>query len=107
MKDTLNSFFFHQRNVCSWCQKGFFQKEIERINVDYFILKLGKNGIILIKRNTTKKFIARKIKSPDVTGAGDTVISVASLVSCIESDLKQLGFLANLAGGQVCEKVGG
>lgn len=42
----------------------------------------------------------------DVCGAGDTVISVASLVSCIESDLKQLGFLANLAGGQVCEKVG-
>ena len=83
---------------------SFFQKEIERINVDYFILKLGKKGIILIKRNTTKKFIARKIKSPDVTGAGDTVISTLSLMIALENKIESCVEYANIAAGKVVEK---
>jgi D-glycero-beta-D-manno-heptose-7-phosphate kinase len=42
----------------------------------------------------------------DVSGAGDTVISVASI--CVALDVKPplMAFLANLAGGIVCEYVG-
>lgn len=42
----------------------------------------------------------------DVSGAGDTVISVAAL--CLAGGLPpaQIAALANLAGGQVCERVG-
>lgn len=42
----------------------------------------------------------------DVCGAGDSVISIASLILPLTQDLEQIGLLANLAGGQVCEQVG-
>jgi len=42
----------------------------------------------------------------DVSGAGDTVISVASLCLAKEQDGQMIAFLSNLAGGLVCEKVG-
>ncbi|MBN2236474.1 MAG: hypothetical protein JW729_02880 [Bacteroidales bacterium] len=42
----------------------------------------------------------------DVSGAGDTVISVASLCLALNTDKKTLAELSNLAGGLVCEEVG-
>jgi len=42
----------------------------------------------------------------DVSGAGDTVISVAALCLACNLDTFKLAFLANLAGGLVCEEVG-
>jgi D-glycero-beta-D-manno-heptose-7-phosphate kinase len=45
-------------------------------------------------------------KIADVCGAGDTVISVASLGIACGLDMKQIAILCNIAGGQVCEEVG-
>lgn len=42
----------------------------------------------------------------DVCGAGDTVISIVALGLGLRLDLQETALLANLAGGQVCEKVG-
>ncbi len=42
----------------------------------------------------------------DVSGAGDTVISVAALCLAIDLDPLAIASLANLAGGLVCEEVG-
>jgi len=42
----------------------------------------------------------------DVCGAGDTVISIVALGLGLKLDLQETALLANLAGGQVCEKVG-
>lgn len=42
----------------------------------------------------------------DVSGAGDTVISVASLCLALGTSLHELAAIANLAGGLVCEHVG-
>lgn len=42
----------------------------------------------------------------DVSGAGDTVISVVSLGLALGLPAPVLGLLGNLAGGQVCEQVG-
>ena len=42
----------------------------------------------------------------DVCGAGDTVISVAALAVALGLGLEETAMLANLAGGQVCERVG-
>ncbi len=39
----------------------------------------------------------------DVSGAGDTVISIAALGLAAGLDLKMIATLSNLAGGQVCE----
>ena len=42
----------------------------------------------------------------DVCGAGDSVISLTALGLAIKLELNEIAKLANLAGGQVCEKVG-
>ena len=42
----------------------------------------------------------------DVSGAGDTVISVASLAMAAGLPPKMMALMSNLAGGLVCEKVG-
>lgn len=42
----------------------------------------------------------------DVCGAGDTVISIAALGLALGVPPAELAVLANLAGGQVCERVG-
>jgi bifunctional ADP-heptose synthase (sugar kinase/adenylyltransferase) len=41
-----------------------------------------------------------------VSGAGDTVIAVASLVYASTKDVALMGEMANIAGGLVCEEVG-
>ena len=42
----------------------------------------------------------------DVSGAGDTVIAVASLMYALTKDIRLAAELANIAGGLVCEEVG-
>ncbi len=42
----------------------------------------------------------------DVSGAGDTVIAVASLLFAATGDMKLMAEVANIAGGLVCEEVG-
>ena len=42
----------------------------------------------------------------DVSGAGDTVIAVASLVYAYSKDMVLAAEMANIAGGLVCEEVG-
>ena len=42
----------------------------------------------------------------DVSGAGDTVIAVASLVYAATKNILLTAEIANLAGGIVCEDVG-
>lgn len=42
----------------------------------------------------------------DVSGAGDTVIAVASLVYATTRDINLMAEIANIAGGLVCEEVG-
>ena len=42
----------------------------------------------------------------DVSGAGDTVIAVASLLYAVTGDVHLMAEVANIAGGLVCEEVG-
>ncbi|HEX6181831.1 MAG TPA: carbohydrate kinase, partial [Chitinophagaceae bacterium] len=42
----------------------------------------------------------------DVSGAGDTVIAVASLVYAASRNVHVMAEIANIAGGLVCEEVG-
>ncbi len=42
----------------------------------------------------------------DVSGAGDTVIAIASLVFAATGDARLMAEMANIAGGLVCEEVG-
>ncbi len=83
-------------------------KELKRkLNAEYVLLTLGAEGIALfgngdeINRIPTK---ARKVS--DVSGAGDTVISTLTVALSAGADIKEAAYLANFAGGLVCEDVG-
>ena len=57
--------------------------------------------------NKEKIYIPAHIRTiADVSGAGDTVISVATLCLAIGLPIEKVAAYANLAGGLVCEKSG-
>ena len=69
-------------------------------------ITLSEHGV-LIKDQSTKKHIPAHIRSiADVSGAGDTVISVASLCLALNQSITMTAEISNLAGGLVCESVG-
>lgn len=81
--------------------------ELEKILKNYIsFVTLSEHGV-WIKQGELKKHIAAHPREiMDVSGAGDTVISVAALGLAIGLQPDHLAALANLAGGLVCERVG-
>ncbi len=76
------------------------------INPKYTFITLSEYGVY-INEGEEDFFIPAHLRNiTDVSGAGDTVISVAAL--CLACGLKPelIGEISNLAGGLVCEKVG-
>ena len=60
-----------------------------------------------ICNNSKKVHIeAHKREITDVSGAGDTVIAVATLCLLTKAPLEAIAQISNIAGGMVCEKPG-
>ena len=71
------------------------------------LLTLGENGMYLRHHKKSYRVPAHLRDIADVSGAGDTVISVAAaLCLAAGADAKTLLELSNLAGGLVCEHAG-
>ena len=70
------------------------------------LLTLSERGICINSEKEFKHTPAFKCDIIDVSGAGDTVISVASLCLASGMDYTDLSILSTLAGGIVCEEVG-
>lgn len=78
----------------------------QQLNNKITFITLSENGVF-IKDKSDKKQIPAHIRSiSDVSGAGDTVISVASLCLSLNQPIEVIAEIANLAGGLVCESVG-
>lgn len=77
-----------------------------RQNIEMLMVTLSEAGIFFSVNGTDKIIPAHVRTVSDVSGAGDTVISIAAL--CIGCKLSPhiTAELSNLAGGLVCEKVG-
>lgn len=69
-------------------------------------ITLSENGVYITDHKNNHHEPAHVRNISDVSGAGDTVISVASLCLALQIPIQQVAALANLAGGLVCEKVG-
>ncbi|MEW6773617.1 MAG: bifunctional ADP-heptose synthase [Bacteroidota bacterium] len=70
------------------------------------LLTLADKGVIINTRASKIHIPAHLRKIADVSGAGDTVISVAALCEALQCDPFLTAALSNLAGGLVCEEVG-
>ena len=79
-----------------------------RKEMDYQIglITLSERGVLI--QNNAKSFsaVAHSRNIADVSGAGDTVISVAACALAVGADLETIANLSNLAGGLVCEHPG-
>ena len=78
----------------------------ERINATLNLVTLSEHGIFVSENDTGELVKAHKRSVSDVSGAGDTVISVAALCLASGIDMLTMAKLANVAGGLVCEKFG-
>ncbi len=74
------------------------------------LLTLSENGVMLVKKDVNGLHIeqipAHRRHIADVSGAGDTVLSVATLCLAANMNSKEVAEWANLAGGIVCEYAG-
>jgi rfaE bifunctional protein kinase chain/domain len=75
-------------------------------NIQYLLLTLSEHGVILVDKEHYQAIPAHVRDIADVSGAGDTVVSVAALCMAAGLSAYKAAALANLAGGLVCEKVG-
>ncbi|MDX1699917.1 MAG: PfkB family carbohydrate kinase, partial [Melioribacteraceae bacterium] len=77
------------------------------MNAKYVLLTLGEKGIALFERGRDEVKIPTKArKVADVSGAGDTVISTITFALCAGASIEEAAYIANYAGGLVCEEVG-
>ncbi|MEQ8703493.1 MAG: bifunctional ADP-heptose synthase [Phaeodactylibacter sp.] len=72
----------------------------------YSLVTLSERGIYLNNKGQGQTIPTYPRSITDVCGAGDTVFAVAGLGLAIGLPLDEIARLANLAGGQVCERVG-
>lgn len=77
-----------------------------KLKAESILVTLADKGIVTNSRKVKEHFEAHVRSIADVSGAGDTVISVAALCRALECKDQVTAALANLAGGLVCEQVG-
>lgn len=70
------------------------------------LITLSELGVFINSPKSKHHISAHHRDITDVSGAGDTVISVATLCLALNQDPEMIAELSNLAGGLVCENVG-
>lgn len=119
--------FFHYRNVTLFkpnlkeLREGLktdlenpSEKALTKVASDFaskqkiksLLITLSEKGVYYFSKKDAGIIPAHLRNISDVSGAGDTVISVASLALASGMSLKEIAAISNLAGGLVCEKVG-
>jgi D-glycero-beta-D-manno-heptose-7-phosphate kinase len=82
-------------------------KILEKTNAENVVLTLSEGGIAIFEKNKPEQRMLTKAKIvADVSGAGDTVISTLTMALAAKADILEASYLANYAGGIVCEEVG-
>lgn len=77
-----------------------------KLNHRLSLITLSEYGLIITAEDESCQIPAEEIQIADVSGAGDTVISAATLCLAAGADLKSIAQISNLAGASVCERVG-
>jgi rfaE bifunctional protein kinase chain/domain len=94
----------------TFSEKDQFENAVSKLesklNNTVSFVTLSEHGVF-IKDGKEQHYIPAHIRNiADVSGAGDTVISIATLCLTAGLPIKEIAEIANLAGGLVCEKSG-
>lgn len=78
----------------------------QQYDIEYMLVTLSEMGVIINDKDGYHRMKAKIRKIADVSGAGDTVISVAA--ACLAAGMapQNIANIANIAGGLVCEQPG-
>lgn len=91
-------------------EKQIFESAIstlnEKIQNSFTFVTLSEFGVAISDHSSVDYIDAHVRTISDVSGAGDTVIAVATLCLCSGCSMKEIAQISNLAGGLVCEKSG-
>src|SRR6185312_5445074 len=77
-----------------------------KLDHDISLITLSEKGVFYQEENNKNILPSHRRNIADVSGAGDTVIAVASLIYAATKDIALAAKIANIAGGIVCEEVG-
>ncbi len=104
LKEGLNvSFSFSSNKPAFLKAVNELNKELEN---DISFITLSEHGVFIQNKNEEHFVNAHYRNIADVSGAGDTVIAVATLCLVAGASLKEIAEISNIAGGLVCEKSG-
>lgn len=82
------------------------QKILKDLKPKMLLLTLGEDGMLLFEKDKKKHIPTAALEVYDVTGAGDTVISVFTLALSAGASGYEAAQIANLAAGSVVGKLG-
>ncbi len=82
------------------------EKLIKELRCDGALITLSERGVYINYQNETHLIPAHMREISDVSGAGDTVISLVSIAVALKLSPFLIAALSNLGGGLVCEHVG-
>ncbi|MFD2514373.1 bifunctional heptose 7-phosphate kinase/heptose 1-phosphate adenyltransferase [Pontibacter locisalis] len=77
-----------------------------QLQVQQVLVTLSERGVFVADGHEKTYIQAHRRSISDVSGAGDTVISIAALCMALNASAPFLAGLSNLGGGLVCEQVG-
>ena len=78
----------------------------EQLDHSISLITLSEKGVFYQENDHKKIVPSHRRNIADVSGAGDTVIAVASLIYAATKNIDLAAKIANIAGGIVCEEVG-
>lgn len=78
----------------------------DRLQHEISFITLSEKGVFFQDGEQSGQIASHLRNIADVSGAGDTVVAVASLVYAATKDVRMMAEVANIAGGLVCEEVG-
>jgi D-glycero-beta-D-manno-heptose-7-phosphate kinase len=103
VKDSLNLLV---EDVNDTVLDNIHEKLQNKLNHTISFITLSEKGVYYRKQNESRIVPSHVRNIADVSGAGDTVIAVASLLYAATGDVDLMAEVANIAGGLVCEEVG-
>ena len=78
----------------------------ELMPMEASMVTLSENGVFISDFKTKFHIDAHKREIADVSGAGDTVVSIAALCLATGLPIEKIAAISNLGGGLVCENLG-
>jgi len=78
----------------------------EKLSIEGVMATLSEHGVYIELGNEKLLLPAHPREVADVSGAGDTVVSIAALCIALNLPPRQIAALSNLGGGLVCQHVG-